>query len=228
MSTARSITPCSLTKLQIKPCSKSETFICNSSFPSVSLKQSERSCFAANGGGLRYLSSGRGSQRGRNGKMDLVVYSSNVEPGAPLPSDPSSNSWRGWVVGALISIILPFLGNKWGPLFKLSKDVEQVAERAEEISEAIEKVSEKVDKVAEDVAEELPEGGKLRKAIESVEKAAEEVDKAAEVAHKLIDQVQEVDKEVESLMEPVKDQAKVTAKEASDQKVTESENKKDS
>ncbi|XP_058224815.1 uncharacterized protein LOC131333976 isoform X3 [Rhododendron vialii] len=220
MSTTRLITPQSLTNLQIKPCSKSETFICSSSpgFRLVISKQNDRSCFA-NDGGLRYRSGGRGLRRGRNGSMDLVVYSDVQPGGAPLPSDPSSNSWKGWILGALITIMLPFLRNKWGPLFKLTKDVEAVAERAEHVTKVVEEVAEEVDKVAKEVADELPKGGKLEKAIESVENAAEKADKAAHLADDLIDKVEEVDKEVESLMEPVNDQAKETAaKEASDQK----------
>ncbi|XP_058224814.1 uncharacterized protein LOC131333976 isoform X2 [Rhododendron vialii] len=221
MSTTRLITPQSLTNLQIKPCSKSETFICSSSpgFRLVISKQNDRSCFA-NDGGLRYRSGGRGLRRGRNGSMDLVVYSDVQPGGAPLPSDPSSNSCRkGWILGALITIMLPFLRNKWGPLFKLTKDVEAVAERAEHVTKVVEEVAEEVDKVAKEVADELPKGGKLEKAIESVENAAEKADKAAHLADDLIDKVEEVDKEVESLMEPVNDQAKETAaKEASDQK----------
>ncbi|KAF7137862.1 hypothetical protein RHSIM_Rhsim07G0205400 [Rhododendron simsii] len=269
MSTIRLITPQSLTNLQIKLCSKSETFICSSSpgFRLAISKQNNRSRLA-NDGGLRYRSGGRGSGRGRNGSKDLVVYSDVQPGGAPLPSDPSSNSGKGWILGALVTIMLPFLRNKWGPLFKLTKDVEAMAERAEHVTKVVEEVAEEVDKVAKEVADELPKGGKLEKAIESVENAAEKADKAARVADDLIDKetdcnrkgiafgaihisslalpaccsappsngfgpatpsafadgcarytVEEVDKEVESFMEPVNDQAKeTTAKEASDQK----------
>ncbi|KAI8548306.1 hypothetical protein RHMOL_Rhmol07G0264000 [Rhododendron molle] len=235
MSTTRLITSQSLTNLQIKPCSKSETFICSGSpgFRLAILRQNDQSCFVDDGG-LRYRSGGRGSRRGRSGIMDLVVYSDVQPGGGPLPSDPSSNScfplsninkyfhWyssrKGWILGALITIMLPFLRNKWGPLFKLTKDVEAVAERAEHVTKVLEEVAEEVDKVAKEVADELPNGGKLEKAIESVESAAEKADKAAHLADDLIDKVEEVDKEVESFMEPVNDQAKETAKEASDQK----------
>ncbi|KAG5541804.1 hypothetical protein RHGRI_021591 [Rhododendron griersonianum] len=192
MSTTRLITLQSLTNLQIKPCSKSETFICSGSpgFRLAILRRNDRSCFVDDDGGLRYRSGGRGSRRGRNGIMDLVVYSDVQPGGAPLPSDPSSNSCRkGWILGALITIMLPFLRNKWGPLFKLTKDVEAVAERAEHVTKVVEEIAEEVDKVAKEVADELPKGGKLEKAIESVENAAEKADKAARLADDLIDKV---------------------------------------
>ncbi|KAL2232308.1 UNVERIFIED_CONTAM: hypothetical protein Sindi_1410800 [Sesamum indicum] len=40
----------------------------------------------------------------------------------------------------------------------------------EEVVEAVEKVAGEVEKVAEDIADDLPEGGKLRNAVDFVEK----------------------------------------------------------
>ncbi|XAR62124.1 hypothetical protein NMG60_11016753 [Bertholletia excelsa] len=152
-----------------------------------------------------------------NTNLDLIVRSS-VEPGIPLPPDPSPGSWKSWLLGAVITIVLPFLRHKWGPLFKLTKEVETVVETADHVTEVIEKVAEEVEKVADEVADDLPEGTKLKEAMEFIEEKAKETAKKAHWAEELIDKVEEVEKEVESFVEPVKDEENRTGQEASGQK----------
>ncbi|KAI4388714.1 hypothetical protein MLD38_001019 [Melastoma candidum] len=131
---------------------------------------------------------------------DLVVRSS-VDPGSPpLPSDPSG-SWKMWLLGVIVSVVLPFFSSKWGPLLKLKNEVEAVVEKAELVTETIEKVAEGVEKVAEEIEERLPEGGKLRAAVEAVDKVAKAAAKGAELAGDVIDKVEEVEKDVDSFME---------------------------
>lgn len=55
--------------------------------------------------------------------------------------------------------------------------------------EAVEKAAEEVEKVAEDIADDLPEGGKLRKAVDFVEKLAERTANDAGVVDDFIDKV---------------------------------------
>lgn len=57
------------------------------------------------------------------------------------------------------------------------------------MTEMVERVAEGVDKVAEDVAEMLPEGGKLRGAVEFVEHVAELTAKDAHLVEGFIDKV---------------------------------------
>lgn len=64
-----------------------------------------------------------------------------------------------------------------------------MVEVAEEVTEMVEKVADGVEKVAEDVAEILPEGGKLRGAVEFVEHVAEVTSKDARLVEGLIDKV---------------------------------------
>lgn len=53
----------------------------------------------------------------------------------------------------------------------------------------MEKAAEEVEKVAEDIADDLPEGGKLRKAVDFVEKLAERTANDAGVVDDFIDKV---------------------------------------
>lgn len=53
----------------------------------------------------------------------------------------------------------------------------------------MEKAAEEVEKVAEDIADDLPEGGKLRQAVDFVEKLAERTANDAGVVDDFIDKV---------------------------------------
>ncbi|KDP41430.1 hypothetical protein JCGZ_15837 [Jatropha curcas] len=151
-------------------------------------------------------------------KKDMVVYN-GVDPGPVLPSDPSSSpgSWKMWILGMLITVVLPVWRNKWWPLLTLKDRVESVVETAEDVTDIVEKVAEKIEKVAEEVADHLPEGGKLKDAVTVVENVAKETAKDAHLVHQVIDNMQEVEKEVESSIETVIDQANEIRKEAQDQ-----------
>ncbi|KAJ7958964.1 Phage capsid scaffolding protein (GPO) serine peptidase [Quillaja saponaria] len=137
-------------------------------------------------------------------KMDVTVCSS-AEPGPPLPSD----SWKAWLLGFIMTIIVPFGWNKWGPLLTLKQKVETAIDVAENVTEIVEKVADEVDKVAEEIADHLPKG-KLQKVVRFVEKAAEETSKDADVAEQVFDKLEDVEKEVESFFEGdnVNDQVK--------------------
>ncbi|KAJ4822021.1 hypothetical protein Tsubulata_001588 [Turnera subulata] len=124
----------------------------------------------------------------RNVKMNMTAYS-GVDPGVPLPSDPSPGSWKFWILGMVITVLLPFCRNGWGPLLRLRDKVERAVETAETVAEIVETVAEKVDEMAEEVADHLPEGGRLKKLATSVEKLAEETAKGAHRAEELIDKV---------------------------------------
>ncbi|GMP45828.1 hypothetical protein CsSME_00014206 [Camellia sinensis var. sinensis] len=196
------IVPYSSADLHVKPpCNKLQTLIIFNNLIPASSKHKYGSCFLVNRG-LSHFSNRQRSLTDTNSKMDLAVYC--VQPGAPIPSP--LGSWKSWILGTLISIMLPFLRHKWGPLFNMTKQVEAAVETAERVTEVIEKVAEEVEELAEEVADGLPEGGKLRGAVEFVENAAKETAKVAHLAEELIDKVEEVEKEVESFMEPVNDQ----------------------
>ncbi|KAH7524335.1 hypothetical protein FEM48_Zijuj06G0108400 [Ziziphus jujuba var. spinosa] len=135
-------------------------------------------------------------------KMDMVV-NNGVVPGPPFPdSDTFPGSWKGWILGLLMTVILPFLTNKWGPLLKFKKDVETAVDTAEDVLEKVEKVAEDIGKVADEIGDHLPEGAKLRKAAQFVEDIAKETVKDINLAEDIIDKVEDVEKDVESFIGP--------------------------
>ncbi|XP_010272973.1 PREDICTED: uncharacterized protein LOC104608631 [Nelumbo nucifera] len=132
-----------------------------------------------------------------NTKMDVTVYSSVQPGGSP------SNSWRNWIFGMLISIILPFWRNKWAPLLTLKREVDTVVETIENVVNVVEVVAEEVENVADEIAKKLPEGGKLKEAVCAVEHIAKEAAKDAHLAEEFLEKVEEVEKDVEALIEPI-------------------------
>ncbi|KAL0314392.1 UNVERIFIED_CONTAM: hypothetical protein Sangu_2283600 [Sesamum angustifolium] len=144
---------------------------------------------------------------------DFTVHSS-VEPGVPPPTGPPSNILS-WIVGVAIAIVVPFINYKWGPLLK--DKIVTALKMTEEVVEAVEKVAGEVEKVAEDIADDLPEGGKLRKAVDFVEKVAERAARDAGAVDDFIDKVQEEQEKAESLVESLKDESENPPEESKDQ-----------
>lgn len=68
-------------------------------------------------------------------------------------------------------------------------EVDTVVETIEQITEVVEKVAEVVDKVAEDIADDLPEGGRFRKAVVLIENVAEQTAKDAHLLEDIIHKV---------------------------------------
>ncbi|XP_009799084.1 uncharacterized protein [Nicotiana sylvestris] len=175
------------------------------------LKNKDVSSFGDHHNSLSFLGSRKGLLTSDKIKRKFVV-SSNGQPGGPLPSPPSSNPFNGWLIGILLSIILPFFRNKWGSLLQLKNTVEDVIETVEEVEEVVEdveNVAEKVDKVAEEIGKDLPEG-QLKDTLKAVENFSEETAKFALAAGDIIDKVQDVEliaeNRVKSSVESVTDE----------------------
>ncbi|KAL6525016.1 hypothetical protein OROMI_030609 [Orobanche minor] len=107
-----------------------------------------------------------------------------------------------WAVAVAIAVVIPFMSYKWGPNFK--KKVDTAMKITEDVVEAVEKVAEEVEKVAEDIVDDLPEGGKLRRAVDFVEKLAERTAKDAGAIDEFIDKVQEEEEKAELFIESLK------------------------
>ncbi|KAL2513069.1 Uncharacterized protein Adt_18669 [Abeliophyllum distichum] len=152
-------------------------------------------------------------------KRNLVVCSS-VEPGPPTPSGPPSSPLS-WILGIVIAIVIPFIGQKWAPLLK--NKFETALNKVEDVVETVEEVAKNVEKVAEDIADDLPAGGQLRKAVDFIENWAERTARDADLVDDFIDKVQGEEEKVEESKVEEKDEDK--DKEPA-QKVTESETKK--
>ncbi|KAL0017541.1 hypothetical protein SO802_004610 [Lithocarpus litseifolius] len=180
-------------------------------------KRNEKRSFLGTDQRLQFLKTGLRELVVSKRKMDVTVHSS-IPPAPPIPSNPASpGPWKLWIVGLIASAILPFFGIKFGPLLKLKQEVDTVVEAAEEVAEVVEKVAEEVDKVAEEISEHLPEGGKLRVAAKIIEKVAEKTAEDAQLVEDVIDKVEAMEKDLESFIDPVTDQAKKTSKEENSQ-----------
>ncbi|KAL0432256.1 UNVERIFIED_CONTAM: hypothetical protein Slati_2559900 [Sesamum latifolium] len=188
-----------LPALDIEPSPSSQTPIFSNSSANLPMVRKHHSRFF-NKQGLKRLNNVMRVQKNDGNPRSLVVYSV-VQPGAPPPSDPHFNFLK-WIVGVALSIVLPFLThNKWGSLLKLKNEVDTAVETIEVIVDAVEKVAEEVEKAAEHIADDLPEGGTLRKAVDFVESIAEVTSKEAHLVGDFIDKVQEAEEKVEACVE---------------------------
>ncbi|PQQ16620.1 uncharacterized protein Pyn_16711 [Prunus yedoensis var. nudiflora] len=131
-----------------------------------------------------------------------IVCHSSPLPGAPGPS----HSWKGWMIGIVLSVILPFWRHKWTPLLAIKKEVDMIVDTVEAVVEVVEQVAEKVEEVADDIGDHLPDG-KLKDALEAVESIAKEAAKDAHLADQLIEKAEEVEDRVEDFFESAVDQA---------------------
>ncbi|XP_020548477.1 uncharacterized protein LOC110011739 isoform X2 [Sesamum indicum] len=185
--------------LDIKPyCPSQNPLFSNSSANLLMVKKRHNGFFDKQG--LKRLNNVMGVQKDDGNTRSLVVYSV-VQPGAPPPSEPPFNFLK-WIVGVVLSIVLPFLThNKWASILKLKNEVDTAVETIEVIVDAVEKVAEEVEKAAEHIASSLPEGGTLRKAVDFVESVAEVTSKEAHLVGDFIDKVQEAEEKVEACVE---------------------------
>uniref|UniRef100_A0A7C9DYN0 Uncharacterized protein n=1 Tax=Opuntia streptacantha TaxID=393608 RepID=A0A7C9DYN0_OPUST len=128
-------------------------------------------------------------------RKQIGAANDSAQPAPPppptTPSNPPSTPFgrKGWIAGIVITLLLPFLKNKWGPLLLFKDKFDADLEKVEDVVETVEKIAEGVEKVAEDFTEMLPDGSRLKNAVNMVEHAAEKVAKDARLADAAIDEV---------------------------------------
>ncbi|XP_057795595.1 uncharacterized protein LOC131011772 [Salvia miltiorrhiza] len=168
----------------------------SSQYPASNISQLRHHGISQNSG-YRYLNNYTRMQMSNTHKRNLSVNSGGgVQPSAPLP--PSSY-WK-WILGLVVSIIVPSTSSTWGPFLQLKNDVDTAVETLEGIVEVVEKAAEIVDKVAEEISDDLPEGRKLKKVLEVLEDAAEATARDAHTVGDAIDKFQEVEEKIENIM----------------------------
>ncbi|XP_024027957.1 uncharacterized protein LOC21402729 [Morus notabilis] len=123
-----------------------------------------------------------------------------VEPGAS--GGGPWNSWQGWILGVVVTLILPLCSGKWGNFLTIKNKIDRVVETAEAVAEAVEHVAEKVEEIADDIGNKLP-NGKLKDALDVIETIAKETAKDAHNVDEFIEKVEEAEDKMESLLEPV-------------------------
>ncbi|XP_056693883.1 uncharacterized protein [Spinacia oleracea] len=102
---------------------------------------------------------------------------------------PSGKPWCNWLVGVILSIVLPFASRKWSRILAIKNEIDTVVETVETVVETVETVAKEVAHVAEEMAHQLPEGGKLQNIVCSVANVAEETAKDAHLIDQLIEKV---------------------------------------
>ncbi|XP_023762361.1 uncharacterized protein LOC111910770 [Lactuca sativa] len=148
-------------------------------------------------------------------RWESMIAYANVEPaGTPSPPPtPPSGSWKNWAIGILMTVAVPSVTTKGGPIKLLLQKVDHIVDTAEHISDIVESVADKVDKVVEELEDDLPENSQIKKTLDYIEQVAERVEKDAHTAGDFIDKFQEMQEKIEDLMEPVLEEAREVAKE---------------
>ncbi|KAL1821800.1 hypothetical protein ACET3Z_016669 [Daucus carota] len=183
MSIARSIV-CGISCTSITPLPRYRALVFNPIFETRVRGHGNKSLYSANRS-LRFSTWQHESKIKRN----FAVYSS-IPPEVPVSSGglPGGlpGSWKNWLLGMVVTVLIPLLTNKWGALLKWTQQVESAVQTVEDIVEAVEDAAEKVEKFAEDIIEDLPE---------------EEVAKDAKQIDNVIDKFQEVEDKVHAYIE---------------------------
>ncbi|RDX77912.1 hypothetical protein CR513_41878 [Mucuna pruriens] len=133
-----------------------------------------------------------------------------VQPDAPAPASKifTFSNWLRWVLGIVLSVLLPFWKPYWGKLQRIEGEAELVVEEVEVVAKVVEKVAMVAEKVTEDVAEMLPEDGKLRKAALVVQHASKQAAHDAQLTEEFVHKVEELKNDLDDLeafVEPVID-----------------------
>ncbi|XP_037489167.1 uncharacterized protein LOC119367889 [Triticum dicoccoides] len=112
----------------------------------------------------------------------------------PMPNMPS---WVTLVVGAVLVAI---------PIYRKIRALEDKVEKTAEVAvEVIDTVAEAAEKVAGEVAEAFPENEGLKEAASRIKAVADAIEEDAEKAEALIHKVDEITKEVDSVVGPIID-----------------------
>ncbi|KAL1821799.1 hypothetical protein DCAR_0418226 [Daucus carota subsp. sativus] len=109
-------------------------------------------------------------------------------------------SWKGWLLGVVVTVVIPLMTNKWGTFSKWTKKIEGAVQRVEDIVEAVEEAAERVEKIAEDIMDDLPDG-KLKAALGLFEHVAEVIAKDAKQLDNVIDKFQEEEDKLQAYIE---------------------------
>ncbi|XP_022869621.1 uncharacterized protein LOC111389010 isoform X1 [Olea europaea var. sylvestris] len=130
------------------------------------------------------------------------VQRRNFQLKASASGDHSpSSSWKKWLLGLLLTVILPAVGHKGGLFAGLKSKIDAAVKTVETVTEIVEEVAEEVEKVVEEVEEKLPQDSKLKEALESVENLAKKAVKEAKQAEELVHKVQSVEETIEGTIE---------------------------
>ncbi|PIM98816.1 hypothetical protein CDL12_28698 [Handroanthus impetiginosus] len=157
--------------------------------------------------GLRFISvaSGAHSQT----KLEMEKNQSEwvqVQPAVPAPPKFGFSNWVKWLLGSVLSLLLPFWKNKWDYLLTFEGKAEKVVEEVDVVTEVVEKVATTADKALAEVANQLPDNSKLKEVAQVMERAsrvaAQDAQLIDNVIHKVGDVKQDLE-DLETMVEPI-------------------------
>ncbi|KAK4438141.1 hypothetical protein Salat_0148300 [Sesamum alatum] len=134
--------------------------------------------------------------------------SSSDEPPLPAPPRFGFSNWLKWLLGAAVSLLMPFWKNKWDYLLTLGGEAAKVAEEVEVVAEVVEKVATAADKALTGVANQLPDKSKLKEAAKVMEHVSNVAAHDAQFIENIIEKVGDVKQdleELETLVKPIVD-----------------------
>ncbi|KAK8518940.1 hypothetical protein V6N12_012175 [Hibiscus sabdariffa] len=159
--------------------------------------------------GLRFISNNMGEGK----KLDEDIGSTKEErvkdnpPGAAGSGRSSKISlWARFLLGSVLSFLMPFWKSKWASLKRIEGDAEMVMEAAENATQVVETVATTAGNMSAEVAEKLPDDSKLKKAAMVVEHVSEIAAQDAHATKQFIHQVEAVKHDMdglETLVEPI-------------------------
>ncbi|GKV09402.1 hypothetical protein SLEP1_g20910 [Rubroshorea leprosula] len=101
-------------------------------------------------------------------------------------------------VGIIITIVLAIFMSKYGPSFKIKKEVETAVETAGQVTDVVEKLAGDVANLAGLVADQLPEDGQVKDFVTDVQNIAKVAADDADLVGDVIENVGRVKKEIET------------------------------
>ncbi|KAG8368633.1 hypothetical protein BUALT_Bualt15G0065900 [Buddleja alternifolia] len=152
---------------------------------------------------LRFLSAT--SRRYSEPKLEIQL-SKEVQPPLAAPLKFGFANWVKWLLGSVLSLMLPFWKNKWDKLLILGGRVEKVVEEVEVVAEVVEKVATTADKALEAAANELPDNSKLKEAAQYMEHVSNIVVQDAQLVENIIHKVDDLKQDLEdmeTIVEPI-------------------------
>ncbi|TKV94052.1 hypothetical protein SEVIR_9G250800v4 [Setaria viridis] len=117
-------------------------------------------------------------------------------------------TWARLAIGSVLAAAAPFVHSRWVSFLRIQSEVEMVKDTVEVVAEVVEEAATVAEKVSSEVAEQLPEGGRLRTAAVIVEHASKEVAQEAHLAQDIIHKVDEIEEDVKAIIEPIMDHSK--------------------
>ncbi|KAI3978607.1 hypothetical protein MKX01_015782 [Papaver californicum] len=138
-------------------------------------------------------------------KVDIGRTVQQLTPSHATSVYRSWTLWTRWILGAMLTLILPFWKAKWQKLLRLEAEVNMALEVVEHVAETVEKVAVVTEKLSMEMADKLPGDGKLKKAVLLVERVSQESEKDARLTQDILHKLDDLKQDVEKLIEPIFD-----------------------